>query len=88
MELCGKMGNELVREVCFNNLNTDCNISCGIDKEVDKYLDKNVYDDPYKIKESPNIIIDFSVPTATLNILEYAKEKNLPIVIATTRFYR
>ena len=88
MELCGKMGKEVVREAFLNHLNTECNIACGIDKNADKCLDKNVYDDPYKIKEHPNVIIDFSVPKATLSILEYAKEKNLPIVIATTRFYR
>ena len=84
MELCGKMGMEVVKE---SLLTTDCKIVCGIDINADKCLDKNVYDDPYKIKEEPNIIIDFSIPKATIQILEYAKEKRLPVVIATTRFY-
>ena len=32
------------------------------------------------------MIIDFSVPQATFAILEFAKQKNVPIVIATTGF--
>lgn len=87
MELCGKMGQEVVREVFLNHLTQECSIACGIDKNADKCLDKNVYDDPYKATENPNVIIDFSVPQATFNILEYAKEKHLPVVIATTRFF-
>lgn len=34
----------------------------------------------------PDVIIDFSVPISTFKILEYAEEKKIPIVIATTGF--
>lgn len=45
-----------------------------------------VYNNISKIKETPDIIIDFSNVHATLNLLEYAKSKHIPIVIATTGF--
>jgi len=81
------MGQEVVREVFLNHITTDCKIVCGVDKESTRSFNTNVYDNPHKIKEHPNIIIDFSIPKATFQILEYAKEKSLPVVIATTRFY-
>ena len=57
----------------------------GFDKEKS---DKNIvtYTETEEIKEKPDVIIDFSVPIATFNILEYAKQENIPIVIATTGF--
>ena len=47
-----------------------------------------MYSDVTKIKEKPDMIIDFSNVYATLKILEYAKENKIPIVIATTGFNR
>ena len=47
-----------------------------------------VYTDISEISKKPDVIIDFSVPCATLNILKYAKQNNVPIVIATTRFFK
>ena len=34
----------------------------------------------------PDVIIDFSTPSAAMNILDYAKANKVPIVIATTGF--
>ena len=34
----------------------------------------------------PDVIIDFSVPQATFQILEFAKKNHIPVVIATTGF--
>jgi len=45
-----------------------------------------VYSNTQNIQENPDVIIDFSIPSATMNILKYAKETNTPIVIATTGF--
>lgn len=45
-----------------------------------------VYDKFSDIKETPDVIIDFSHVHLTLEILKYAKEKHIPIVIATTGF--
>lgn len=47
---------------------------------IDKYSNVN------EITEKVDVIIDFSTPVATLNILEYAKVHNIPTVIATTGF--
>lgn len=45
-----------------------------------------VYSKIEDIKEKPDVIIDFSVPVSTFNILKYAISENIPIVIATTGF--
>jgi len=69
----GKMG-----QVLYNQIENSENFQCigGSDK------DKNIYD----ITTVPDVIIDFSVPTATLAMLKYAEEKQIPVVIATTGF--
>ena len=43
-------------------------------------------DDLNQLFEKPDVIIDFSVPKATLFIINYAKENNIKNVIATTGF--
>lgn len=45
-----------------------------------------VYTDLNDIHEMPDVIIDFSVPEASLKILEFAKKNKIPAVIATTGF--
>lgn len=77
----GKMGEEIIKAV----EKTDNKIMCGYDQKKEN-KDFPVYNDIKEIKENPDIIIDFSKPQATLEILKYAKEKKLPIVIATTGF--
>ena len=80
--ISGKMGQEVYKEI--NSL-SDCEVVCGVDKNSDnRYIP--VYDDVKEIKEEADIIIDFSTPEGTLNILEYAKKKSIPVVIATTGF--
>ena len=78
----GKMGEEVIKAV---EKNKDFKIICGFDtkKENKKFP---VYNDTKDIKETPDVIIDFSKPEGSLEILKYAKEKNIPIVIATTGF--
>ena len=65
-------------QMVLNQINSNENFTCigGADK------DKSIYD----VKEKADVIIDFSVPVATMSMLEYAKEKNIPVVIATTGF--
>ncbi len=50
----------------------------GIDKENSGLI--------YNIKEKPDVIIDFSTPQASFNILDYAIKNLIPTVIATTGF--
>ena len=78
----GRMGQEVLNQV---NLSSDFEVCCGVDK-FDNNLEFPTYTDINLIKEIPDIIIDFSIPEACMNILEFAKEKNIPIVIATTGF--
>ena len=61
-------------------------LKCGFDKENTGEFAFPVYTNINEITEKPDVIIDFSVPIATFNILEYAKENKVPVVIATTGF--
>lgn len=76
----GNMGNEVIK-----SLKEEDEIICGFDRE-EKNKKFPVYNDIEKIKEKADVIIDFSNPKATLEILKYAKKTNTPIVIATTGF--
>ena len=78
----GKMGQVLLNEI--NNTN-NIEVVAGVSK-TESELNIPVYTNANDIKEKVDIIIDFSTPEGTLNILEYAKEKSIPVVIATTGF--
>ena len=79
----GKMGQEVVS--CVNK-NEELEVICGFDLKAENLYPFPVYNNFDDIKVSPDIIIDFSIPIATMNILEFAKTKHIPIVIATTGF--
>lgn len=79
----GKMGQEVAKIV---NLDNDCVLVGGLDKENTGEYTFPVYTDYNDIKEHVDVIIDFSIPVATLSVLEYAKLKHIPVVIATTGF--
>ena len=74
------MGGEIIKAIQGKD---KFEIVCGIDKEASnqEFL---IYNNVKDIKEEIDVIIDFSIPVATMNILEYAKENKIPIVIATT----
>ena len=79
----GKMG----RIVCdLVDQNENLILKCGFDKNITGEFTFPVYDNLEDIKEKPDVIIDFSIPVATFNILEYATKNNVPVVIATTGF--
>lgn len=61
-------------------------LKCGFDKNVTGEFAFPVFNKIEDIKEKPDVIIDFSVPVATLQILKYACQNNIPVVIATTGF--
>lgn len=77
----GKMGQEVAKQIDSNN---DLVLIGGFDREDTGLLTYPVYTSITEIEERPDVIIDFSVPAATLNILQYAKKEKVPIVIATT----
>lgn len=79
----GNMGKEIVKHVDDSDNFT---VLCGVDRVDSGDNNFPVFTDVNYITEIPNIIIDFSVPIASINILNYAKEKKMPMVIATTGF--
>ena len=61
-------------------------LKCGFERNITGEFAFPVFNEIENITEKPDIIIDFSVPVATFNILEYAVSNHVPIVIATTGF--
>ncbi len=79
----GRMGQVLVKEIDnFDNLI----LTCGFDYNDNGSNTFPVYSDTNLIQENVDVIIDFSFPTVTLNMLNYAIKTKTPIVIATTGF--
>ena len=64
----------------------DMEVLCGVDKIDTGDNHFPVYTNISDISTVPDVIIDFSIPEATFNILEFAKENKIPTVIATTGF--
>lgn len=79
----GRMGNEIKMAV---EKQDDLKIVCGFDRSASEDKEFPIYDNIEDIKESIDVIIDFSVPMATFEILKYARKNKIPIVIATTGF--
>lgn len=79
----GRMGQEVLNQIEKSN---EFELCCGVDILSSANSSFPIYTDIATIKENPDIIIDFSIPEATINILEFAKQNNIPIVIATTGF--
>ena len=79
----GKMG-----QIVCDLVEQDENLllKCGFDKNVTGEFAFPVFNNIEDIKEKPDVIIDFSVPVATFQILKYASQNQVPVVIATTGF--
>lgn len=80
---CGRMGRviaELVRE------RDGCRICAGIDLAGESYGDFPIVRKLFDLPEKPDVIIDFSHPSALEDLLSYCKMKNVPLVIATTGY--
>ncbi len=78
----GKMGRQLVRVI---EDDPELKAVAGIDKNPDVFdYDFPVYENPYDLNEEADIIIDFSRPDAIPGLIDYAKDKRLPVIIATT----
>ncbi len=77
----GKMGQLVCSAV---NATEDMEVICGFDK-IASNTNFPIYSDISQITEIPDVIIDFSIPVATREIIKFAYEKSIPIVVATTR---
>jgi len=69
----GKMGKEVLNQITFSE---NYSFFFGFDRN-------SAIED---IPGTPDVIIDFSTPDACLNILNFAKQNKIPMVIATTGF--
>ena len=76
----GKMGNAVRRVVADNDLVT---IVAGFDINT-ATCEFPVYDDLSNIREKIDCIIDFSHPSLTDRILDYARANKIPAIICTT----
>ena len=83
MVAIGKMGQEVQKQL---NLYNNCVLIAGFDKENTGEFTFPVYTNFNEVIEKPDVIIDFSVPKATMCMLDYAKANHVPVVIATTGF--
>ena len=79
----GKMGQVLANEISHT---PDVEVLCGFDRSDSGDNTFPVFTKIVDINLIPDVIIDFSVPESTFNILEFAREKHIPTVIATTGF--
>lgn len=79
----GKMGQEVAKAV---NETPDIEILCGVDRVDTGDNSFPVFTDINTINMIPDVIIDFSIPEATFNILEFASKHKIPTVVATTGF--
>lgn len=79
----GRMGQVLVNEI---DRFSELLLVGGFDIHDEGKNTFPVYSNIEDIKEKPDLIVDFSVPISTFNILKYAVNNNVPVVIATTGF--
>lgn len=78
----GKMG-QVVSELAKKDEEIEVVAGFDISKREEEYP---IFTKLEEIDVKPDVIIDFSVPQATFNILEYALNTGTPTVIATTGF--
>ena len=80
---CGKMGRFIYDVISQRD---DCVTLCGIDKVGKAYADFPVYEKVSDMTEKPDVIIDFTHPSALDDLLDYCLTNGTPIVIATTGY--
>lgn len=83
---CGRMGH-VIAHLCAER--EDCDVVAGIDKLGEQYADFPVFKSVFDLQNNaakPDVIIDFSHPSALPDLLSYCKMNNVPAVIATTGY--
>ena len=80
----GKMGKMLLDCLSENPL---CTAVAGVDKFASRTISPiHIYPSLCDVKETADVIIDFSIKDTAKEILEYAVTKKIPVVIATTGY--
>ena len=80
---CGKMG-RVIAGICKER--TDCEVVAGIDRITEQYDSFPIYSSVFDLPSKPDVIIDFSHPSALPDLLNYGKMNNVPLVLATTGY--
>lgn len=79
----GKMG-KIVAQTIQNYSNVK--IVCGIDTSINSNSPFPVYDNILNCSEECDVILDFSRPSALDSLLQYAKNKKIPLILCTTGY--
>lgn len=79
----GKMGHAVADVI---STRTDCEVIAGIDLNPVKYSDFTVYNSPVELPETPDVIVDFSHPSALDGLLDYALTNGVALVLASTGY--
>lgn len=79
--ICGRMGHTLDALIGERD---DCRIVAGIDKAGCGAHDYPIYPSLADVKESADVLIDFSLPAATRGTLPECARRGLPCIICTT----
>ena len=79
----GKMGRVITGLV---EQRDDCEIIAGIDINLEKNGKFPIFKSPFELPEKPDVIIDFSHPSALDDLLSYCTMNGVPVVVATTGY--
>lgn len=79
----GKMGQEVINLILKSK---DFYLFGGLDTYKKDNMNYITYCSTDEFVNIPDVIIDFSIPEASISIAKYASKKGIPIVIATTGF--
>ncbi|MBE7025294.1 MAG: 4-hydroxy-tetrahydrodipicolinate reductase [Ruminococcaceae bacterium] len=77
----GKMGKTVASMLATM---PDFSVCAGVDVYTEQYGDFPIVEKPRLIPTVGDVIIDFSNPAALLDLLPYAMEKKIPVVVCTT----
>ena len=77
----GKMGKAIAETVA---LSKDFTITSGVDINPEQNFDFHVYTEIFGIESPSGVIIDFSHHSQTRDVLDFAIQNKLPVVLATT----
>lgn len=80
---CGHMGRVIAGII---NERSDCSVCAGIDKAGEPYGGFPLVNSIFDLSEKPDVIIDFSHPSALPDLLNYCKMNFVPLVIGTTGY--
>ena len=75
----GKMGREVLRLIEERSEESECVA------KVDRFSsDDGFFSSPFDFCGHADVLVDFSHPSATEELLNFVKERKIPLVIATT----